>query len=106
MNTIKFLGEQVIAKLSSLPDWDNLEDFVQEFQTMWLELGQTVQQNLVQQKIEAKLATLSTNNQARNSANNSHRRWGSLDLGDGTRTISRKLGNSRFLSFVRWVSGP
>ena len=56
MNTIKFLGEQVIAKLSSLPDWDNLEDFVQEFQTMWLELGQTVQQNLVQQKIEAKEA--------------------------------------------------
>ena len=56
MNTIKFLGEQVIAKLSSLPDWDNLEDFVQEFQTMWLELGQTVQQNLVQQKIEAREA--------------------------------------------------
>ncbi len=56
MNTIKFLGEQVVAKLSSLPDWDNLEDFVQEFQTMWLELGQTVQQNLVQQKIEAKEA--------------------------------------------------
>lgn len=56
MNTIKFLGEQVIAKLSSLPDWDNLEDFVQEFQSMWLELGQTVQQNLVQQKIEAREA--------------------------------------------------
>ena len=56
MNTTKFLGEKVTAKLSSLPDWDNLEDFVQEFQTMWLELGQTVQQNLVQQKIEEKEA--------------------------------------------------
>ena len=56
MNNTKFLGEKVIAKLSSLPDWDNLEDFVQEFQTMWLELGQTVQQNLVQHKIEAKEA--------------------------------------------------
>ena len=59
MNTIKFLGEQVIAKLSSLTDWDNLEDFVQEFQTMWLELGQTVQQNLVQQKIEAFISSIS-----------------------------------------------
>lgn len=65
MNTIKFLGEQVIAKLSSLPDWDNLEDFVQEFQTMWLELGQTVQQNLVQQKIEAKEAQYSQEQGAR-----------------------------------------
>ena len=56
MNNSKSLGEKVTAKLSSLPDWDNLEDFVQEFQTMWLELGQTVQQNLVQQKIEEKEA--------------------------------------------------
>ncbi len=52
MNNAKSLGEKVTAKLSSLPDWDNLEDFVLAFQTMWLELGQTVQQNLVQQKIE------------------------------------------------------
>lgn len=65
MNTIKFLGEQVIAKLSSLPDWDNLEDFVQEFQSMWLELGQTVQQNLVQQKIEAREAQYPQEQRAR-----------------------------------------
>jgi hypothetical protein len=52
MNSVLSIGEQVKESLLSLPEWNNLEDFVKEFQEMWLSLGQKVQQHLVQEKIE------------------------------------------------------
>jgi C-terminal processing protease CtpA/Prc len=52
MKSILSIGEQVKESLLSLPEWHNLEDFVQEFHSLWLSLGQKVQQHLVQEKIE------------------------------------------------------
>lgn len=46
------IGEQVAQTLSTLPGWNCLEEFVTSFQVRWLKLGQTLQQQLVQQKIE------------------------------------------------------
>jgi len=46
------IGEQVAQTLSTLPEWENLEEFVTSFQTSWLKLGQILQQQLVQEKIE------------------------------------------------------
>ena len=46
------IGEQVAQVLSTLPEWNCLEEFVTSFQARWLQLGQTLQQQLVQQKIE------------------------------------------------------
>lgn len=46
------IGEQVAQTLSSLPEWNRLEEFVTSFQVIWLKLGQVLQQQLVQQKIE------------------------------------------------------
>lgn len=46
------IGEQVAQALSTLPEWNCLEEFVTSFQVLWLKLGQTLQQQLVQQKIE------------------------------------------------------
>ena len=52
MKSVLSIGEHIEQSLLSLPEWNNLEDFVKEFQEMWLSLGQKVQQNLVQEKIE------------------------------------------------------
>jgi hypothetical protein len=46
------IGEQVAQTLSTLPEWKNLEEFVSSFQASWLKLGQALQQQLVQEKIE------------------------------------------------------
>jgi len=46
------IGEQVAQVLSTLPEWNCLEEFVTSFQVRWLQLGQSLQQQLVQQKIE------------------------------------------------------
>jgi hypothetical protein len=46
------IGEQVAQTLSTLPEWKNLEEFVTSFQASWLKLGQALQQQLVQEKIE------------------------------------------------------
>lgn len=46
------IGEQVAQMLSTLPEWKNLEEFVSSFQASWLKLGQALQQQLVQEKIE------------------------------------------------------
>jgi hypothetical protein len=46
------IREQIDEALSSLSDWDNLGEFIPQFHLVWLELGQNIQQALVQQKIE------------------------------------------------------
>jgi hypothetical protein len=56
MNTLKQLTTQIEETLSSLADWEQLGDFLPQFQASWLKLGQEVQQSLVQQKIEEKEA--------------------------------------------------
>ena len=38
--------------LHSLPEWNNLSEFVEEFHKLWLKLGNFVQQKLVQAKID------------------------------------------------------
>lgn len=47
------IGQQINEALSSLSDWDNLGEFIPQFHLVWQELGQNIQQALVQQKIEA-----------------------------------------------------
>jgi hypothetical protein len=44
----KSILSQVNVTLNSLPDWNNLSDFVSEFHHIWLKLGNFVQQQLVQ----------------------------------------------------------
>lgn len=56
MNNFKSILSQVDETLNSLPDWNNLEEFVSEFYSIWLRLGNFVQQNLLQAKIEEKEA--------------------------------------------------
>jgi hypothetical protein len=46
------IREQIDEALSSLSDWDDLGEFIPQFHLVWLELGQNIQQALVQQKIE------------------------------------------------------
>ena len=53
MEQHKFIGEEIKESLLSLPEWNNLEDFVCNFQEMWLNLGQKIQEKLVQEKIES-----------------------------------------------------
>jgi Uncharacterised protein family (UPF0236) len=52
MTDFKLILSQVNQALCSLPDWNNLEDFVGEFYEMWLKLGNCVQQQLVQAQID------------------------------------------------------
>jgi hypothetical protein len=52
MTNFKFILSQVNQTLSSLPDWNNLEDFVGEFHDIWLKLGNKVQEQLVQARID------------------------------------------------------
>jgi hypothetical protein len=52
MNTLEQLTAKIQETLSSLADWEQLGDFLPQFQASWLKLGQEVQQSLVQQKIE------------------------------------------------------
>lgn len=52
MNNFKSILTNVNETLDSLPDWDNLSDFVGEFHHIWLKLGNFVQQQLVQARID------------------------------------------------------
>lgn len=52
MNNFQSILSQVNETLFSLPDWKNLSEFVDEFQNIWLKLGNFVQQQLVQARIE------------------------------------------------------
>ena len=56
MDNFKSILSKVDETLHSLPDWNNLEEFVGDFHRVWLELGNFVQQQLVQAKIEEKEA--------------------------------------------------
>jgi hypothetical protein len=52
MICLNSLAFQVEDTLRELPEWNSLEEFVTSFQVRWQKLGQTLQQQLVQQKIE------------------------------------------------------
>jgi hypothetical protein len=54
MNNFQLILSQVNETLHSLPDWNNLEKFVSEFHNIWLKLGNFVQQQLVQERIDEK----------------------------------------------------
>lgn len=60
MKNFKSVLSQVNETLLSLPDWNNLEQFVSEFHKIWLKLGNFVQQQLVQARIEEKEQLYST----------------------------------------------
>ncbi len=47
MNKFESILSQVNETLHSLPDWNDLENFVGEFHNIWLKLGNCVQQQLV-----------------------------------------------------------
>jgi hypothetical protein len=54
MNNFESILSQVNETLHSLSDWNDLENFVGEFHNIWLKLGNFVQQQLVQAKINEK----------------------------------------------------
>jgi hypothetical protein len=54
MNNLQSILSQIDETLHSLPNWNNLEQFVSEFQKTWLKLGNVVQQQLVQARIDEK----------------------------------------------------
>lgn len=60
MKNFKSVLSQVNETLLSLPDWNNLEQFVSKFHFSWLKLGNFVQQQLVQARIEEKEQLYST----------------------------------------------
>lgn len=47
-----FIFSQIEENLKLLPDCHNLQDFIPEFYQFWQSLGQLIQQQLVQSKIE------------------------------------------------------
>lgn len=52
MNNFQSILSNINETLNLLPDWNNLEQFVREFPKIWLKLGNFVQQQLVQARIE------------------------------------------------------
>ncbi len=54
MNNLQSILSEIDETLHSLPDWNNLEQFVSEFHHIWLKLGNVVQQQLVQARIDEK----------------------------------------------------
>lgn len=54
MSNLQSILSQIDETLNSLADWNNLEEFVGEFHLSWLKLGNIVQQQLVQARIEEK----------------------------------------------------
>lgn len=60
MNNFQSILSQINETLFSLPDWNNLSEFVTEFHDIWLKLGNFVQQQLVQARIEEKEQLYST----------------------------------------------
>ena len=60
MNNFQSILSRVEETLNSLADWNNLSEFVDEFHHIWLNLGNCVQQQLVQARIEEKERFYST----------------------------------------------
>ena len=54
MNNLQSILSQIGETLHSLEEWNDLEQFVDEFHLSWLKLGKTVQQQLVQARIDEK----------------------------------------------------
>ena len=54
MNNLQSILSQIGETLHSLEEWNDLEKFVDEFHSSWLKLGKTVQQQLVQARIDQK----------------------------------------------------
>jgi hypothetical protein len=54
MNNFQSILSQIDETLDSLANWNNLEQFVGEFHLSWLKLGNIVQQQLVQARIDEK----------------------------------------------------
>lgn len=54
MNNLQSILSKIDKILHSLSDWNNLEQFVSEFHLSWLKLGNVVQQQLIQARIEEK----------------------------------------------------
>ncbi len=52
MNNLQSILSHIDKTLHSLTDWNNLEQFADEFHKIWLKLGNLVQQQLVQARIE------------------------------------------------------
>lgn len=52
MNNLQSILSQIDETLHSLTEWNNLEQFVGEFHLSWLKLGNIVQQQLVQARID------------------------------------------------------
>ncbi|EKE96455.1 hypothetical protein FDUTEX481_07194, partial [Tolypothrix sp. PCC 7601] len=51
MNNLQSILSHIHDTLNSLPEWNHLEEFVREFYSMWLKLGNEVQKSLFQAKI-------------------------------------------------------
>lgn len=60
MNNFKSIRSKVEETWNSFPDWNSLSEFVDEFHHIWLNLGNCVQQQLVQARIEEKERFYST----------------------------------------------
>lgn len=54
MNSIQSIQSQISETLHSYSEWNDLEQFVGEFHLSWLKLGNIVQQQLVQARIDEK----------------------------------------------------
>lgn len=54
MNNLQSILSQIDETLHSLEEWNNLEQFVGEFHLSWLKLGNIVQQQLVQARVDEK----------------------------------------------------
>lgn len=54
MKNLQSILSQIEETLLSLSDWNNLEQFVSEFHLSWLKLGNIVQQQLVQARVDEK----------------------------------------------------
>ena len=54
MNNLQSILPQIGKTLHSLEEWNDLEQFADEFHLSWLKLGNIVQQQLVQARIDEK----------------------------------------------------
>ena len=54
MNNLQSIQSQISETLEELAEWNDLEQFVGEFHLSWLKLGNIVQQQLVQARIDEK----------------------------------------------------
>lgn len=54
MNNLQSILSQIGETLHTLAEWNDLEQFVGEFHNIWLKLGNLVQQQLVQERIDQK----------------------------------------------------